>query len=166
MVCRVVRSLSMVTLAAVTVGFSALAPVGTRDTIALAECSQTTSEDSEVSAAPAAPIDVALDVEPTTVSQATLDELTVRGVITNHGDAAIDTQLIASELLINGQPSFAWGLAIGNGYRDMRETALPPGEQVDFSRVLGKSLVHAPGDYEIVLRVLGVDSGPVQIHVQ
>ena len=112
------------------------------------------------------PIQVVLDVEPTSVSSDNLDQLTVHGVVINNGDAPIDTQLVSSDLLVNGQPSFAWSLAIGNGLRDMRESALPAGEQVDFSRVMGSSLVQGPGDYEMVLRVLGVDSSPVQVHVQ
>jgi|SRR5579859_1416237 len=156
-----VRLLATTSLVAVWLGASPSGAYGVLPRTALAACSDT-SGGSDVSSAP---IDVALDVQPTTVSQDNLDQLTVRGVVTNHGDAPIDTQLVSSELLVNGQPSFAWGLAIGNGLRDMRETALPPGEQVAFSRVMGKSLAQGPGDYEMVLRVLGVDSPAVQVHV-
>ncbi len=106
---------------------------------------------------------VELEVDPAEVTQETLDLATVSGAVTNLGAETIDTRVRTSELRVNGESLPTWGLAIGNGPRDEREYALPPGERVEFSRVMGDSLFHGPGDYEFVLSVLGVDSESARV---
>lgn len=108
---------------------------------------------------------VSLAVVPAHVTQDTVDELTVRVRVENDGDAAVDLQLPGSTLSVDGRPLQVWNLAIGNGARDARESALPPGDAVEAARVLGRSLVHEPGDHEISIEVLGVRSEPVHVRV-
>lgn len=109
---------------------------------------------------------VTLSVSPDRVSEANLDELTVRVSVANEGDETVDLELPSSILTVDGEELQAWNLAIGNGARDVRESALEPGESVAAARVLGGSLVRAPGEHEIELTVLGVRSDPVHVVVQ
>ena len=111
----------------------------------------------------ATPLQVELEVDPVEVTPTTIDLATVKGAVTNRGGETIDTRVRHSELRVNGELLQTWGLAIGNGSRDEREYALPPGERVEFARVLGRELFDGPGDYEVVLNVLGVDSDPVRV---
>ena len=108
---------------------------------------------------------VEVEVDPAQVTPQTLDIATIRGAVTNAGDIPLDTQIRSSELRVNGEPLPTWGLAIGNGALDERESSLPPGERVAFTRVMGSSLFRGPGDYEVVLSVLGVDSDPARVTV-
>jgi hypothetical protein len=111
----------------------------------------------------ATPVQVELEVDPVEVTPTTIDLATVKGAVTNRGGDTIDTRVRHSELRVNGELLQTWGLAIGNGSRDEREYALPPGERVEFARVLGRELFDGPGDYEVVLNVLGVDSDPARV---
>ena len=106
---------------------------------------------------------VELEVDPAEVTPQTADIVTVNGAVTNLGDAPIDTRVRYSQLRVNGEPLPSWGLAIGNGARDEREYALPPGERVEFSRVMGSGLLRSPGEYDVVLDVLGVQSRPARV---
>src|SRR5215203_5195906 len=106
---------------------------------------------------------VELEVDPAEVTPETADIVTVNGAVTNLGDAPIDTRVRYSQLRVNGEPLPSWRLAIGNGARDEREYALPPGERVEFSRVMGSGLLRGPGEYDVVLDVLGVQSRPARV---
>jgi hypothetical protein len=110
-------------------------------------------------------IRVELIAEPAALTEQTLPTLTIRGIVTNLGSHTVDTQGYASELLVDDQPSMAWSMAIGNGARDARERALPPGERVELKRVMGSGLFKEPGDHTLVLRVRGVASNPVKVHL-
>jgi hypothetical protein len=89
--------------------------------------------------------------------------LDISGTVTNAGDSTVDTQLATSSLLVNGQASDVWGWAIANGLRSEREFALPPGEQVEFRRVLPSSLLPGLGRHELVLEVHGHRSPTVMV---
>ena len=105
---------------------------------------------------------VELAVTPARVSGDT--PLAIRGTVRNVGSSTLDTEIWASTLLINEKPSENWPLAIANGLRDEKEFALPPGERVEFRRVLpSSSLLSAPGRYELVLVVHGVRSAPIVV---
>ena len=112
-----------------------------------------------------APIDIQLIVEPAHLAAKQLSMLMVRCSVINNGVHPIDSGIRQSQLLVNGEPSLAWSLAIGNGTGDEHEHSLPSGERVDFSRQMGRSLLRGPGSYTLVLRVLGVDSAPVTVQV-
>ena len=108
---------------------------------------------------------VSLEVTPEHVSPEELDELTVRVSVENGGEETVDLQLPSSTLTVDGRPLQAWNLAIGNGARDARESALPPGDSIAATRVLGGSLVNEPGEHEIAIEVCGVRSDPVRVTV-
>ena len=108
---------------------------------------------------------VQLDVAPIDLTAQTLPTLLIRGMVTNLGGNTVDTQAYASELLVDGQPSMAWSMAIGNGSRAEGEQALRPGKLVVFERLMGDALFREPGDHVLVLRVRGVASAPVKVHL-
>jgi hypothetical protein len=114
----------------------------------------------------AVPLQVSLTVTPERVTEDELGGLTVRVSVANEGAEPVDLQLPASRLTVDGRPLQAWNLAIGNGARDARESALPPGDSVEAARVLGASLVREPGDHEVAIEVLGVRSAPVRLRVE
>ena len=107
-----------------------------------------------------------LTVTPDRVGEDALGELTVRVRVENEDDRTLDLQLPASRLSVDGHLLQAWNLAIGNGARDARESALPPGDAIEAARVLGRSLVDAPGEHEVSIEVLGVRSEPVRVVVE
>jgi hypothetical protein len=86
----------------------------------------------------------------------------VTGRVRNLTGSPIDTRVYMSDLLIDGAPWPSWSLVIGNGTIDARLVELPPGEEASFSRELDASSLPA-GRHVLVLRMLGVESNPVQI---
>jgi hypothetical protein len=105
---------------------------------------------------------VRLFVEPATVSGDS--ELSIRGDVLNSGVAEVDTRTHASVLLVDGEPAENWPLAIGNGIRDARELALPPGERIEFERRLpASSVLRRQGSHELILMVEGFRSPAVTI---
>jgi hypothetical protein len=103
-------------------------------------------------------LEVDLSVTPTRVSDDT--PLDIRGAVRNLGASEVDTQVFASNLLVNGEPSETWLWSM-NGLHDEREWALPPGERVEFRRILPASVLSGSGRYELVLVVQGIRSQPV-----
>ncbi len=89
-------------------------------------------------------------------------KIMVTGRVRNLTGSPIDTQVYMSDLLIDGVPWPSWSLAIGNGTIDARLVELPPGEEASFSRELDASSLPT-GRHVLVLRVLGVESNPVQM---
>jgi hypothetical protein len=110
-------------------------------------------------------LEVQLSVEPAELAPDG-DALTIFVTVVNRGDEVVDTQLAYSKLLVDGEPSLSWGLAIGNGVRDARESALGPGERVHAQRSLGRGLVSGTGSHELVLDVQGARSAPATIVVR
>ncbi len=109
---------------------------------------------------------VDLDVTPERVTTRSLDSLTVQVSVTNEDTETIDLQLPSSTLLVDGVPSRSWNIAIGNGAREARESALPPGDSIQVARVMGDGLVREPGDHEAVLEVRGVPSPPAHVVIE
>jgi hypothetical protein len=110
-------------------------------------------------------LEVELSVDPASVSERS--QLDIRGAVRNRGALDIDTRIYASDLVVNGAPSRSWSRAIANGISDEREFALPPGERVQFRRLLpASSVLPGPGRYELVLSVHGVQSAPVTVEWQ
>jgi hypothetical protein len=91
------------------------------------------------------------------------DQLTIRLAAVNDGSETVDPQVRMSRLLIDGEPSMTWSLAIANGAGDMREMALPPGERVEAARQFGASLLREPGAHELVAEAGGVRSNPATV---
>lgn len=85
---------------------------------------------------------------------------------TNQGDKVIDPELNRAKLFINGKESKVWGLAIGNGKREAKWFALPPGDTVSMGwSSMGESLFPAPGEYTLVLHFDNRKWEPIQVHV-
>jgi hypothetical protein len=82
----------------------------------------------------------------------------------NVGNKAINPKLYETVLLVNGQPSFAWGSAISNGPREEAWWNLQPGDTITASWPLGEAMFTQPGEYEVVLR-LGVEESSVYVRV-
>jgi hypothetical protein len=76
----------------------------------------------------------------------------------NAGTPPADTRRNGLEYLVNGQPSRMLAMAFGNGGRERRWAALPPGETVREARggptdpSFGQGLFPAPGDYDFTLQ--------------
>jgi hypothetical protein len=99
-----------------------------------------------------------------TADPATRLKMAGRGAFTlwmvahNAGARATDTRRDSLEYLVNGRPSLTLAMAYGNGLREVRWTALEPGDTVRDGRgsssdpTFGTSLFPAPGDYELVLK--------------
>jgi hypothetical protein len=105
-------------------------------------------------------------VKPERVTPAELDSLRVDLSVTNEDSETIDLQLPSSTMLVDGERSPSWNVAIANGAREARESALPPGDSITVSRVMGSGLVREPGDHEIVIEVRGVRSPPAHVVVE
>ena len=88
--------------------------------------------------------------------------LSVEAEVTNLGQDVVDPGLAGSTLLVDGERSVSWNVAVGNGAREAKASALPPGESVSVRRVM-EGLVRGPGDHELVLEVAGVRSAPVTV---
>ena len=85
---------------------------------------------------------------------------------TNQGGETVDPQLHRARLLVNGEESKAWSLAIGNGKREAKWFALPPGETVSMTwSSLGDSLFTRPGLFTLVLDFDETQSAPIQVEV-
>ena len=93
------------------------------------------------------------------------DELSVRVLVSNEGSSTVDTGIAGSRLLVDGEPSAAWSLAIANGARDVRERELPAGEQVEARRKLRARALGGAGVHELVLEAGGTRSHPVTVTV-
>jgi hypothetical protein len=120
-----------------------------------------------VSAEPRDLVDVALHVDPSelTVSQRRSFKISIAA--TNRADATVDPELHHVRLLVNGRQSKAWSLAIGNGKREPRWFALPPGETVSMTwSSLGESLLTGPGEFSLALLANGRKSAPVLVRVR
>ena len=57
-----------------------------------------------------------------------------------------------SDFLVGGASSHLLNLAFGNGAREARWSALPPGDEVSDQRNVGPRLFRAPGTYVVAFR--------------
>src|SRR3954451_25059748 len=80
-------------------------------------------------------------------------------VAANTSPVAIDPDLFAAHLLVNGERSTAFDLAVGNGVVPAGWDVLPAGETTPVVEYrLGEALFPEPGDYRLEL-VLGTGDG-------
>ncbi len=108
-----------------------------------------------------------LGAEPVRLPLEARDCLALSITATNTGSEVVDPELHRAQLLVNGEPSSAWSLAIGNGPREPRWFALSPGESVTMSwSSLGSAVLPEPGEYRLELRLDDVRSRPVRVVVE
>ena len=86
---------------------------------------------------------------------------------TNGGSEVVDPELHRARLFVNGKESKAWSLAVGNGKREAKWSALPPGETVSMTwSSMGESILTGPGTFTLVLRLDETELAPVRVRVQ
>lgn len=97
-------------------------------------------------------IEISFTAEPLRLTMAQRKNFKLTFSATNKGDEVINPELHAAKLFVNGQESIPWTLAISNGARETKWSALPPGETVSMSwSTLGKAMFPALGKFELVL---------------
>ncbi|MDA0163050.1 hypothetical protein OM076_22445 [Solirubrobacter ginsenosidimutans] len=107
-----------------------------------------------------------LDVEPTSLTLATLDQLKLTLTARNVGMAIVDPELHRARLTVNGTPSKAFANAVGNGRREEKWFALPAGDEVAMTwSTLGERLIFEPGDYALALSLDENAAEPVTVVV-
>jgi hypothetical protein len=111
-------------------------------------------------------IQTSLRAEPTSLTVDTRDQLRVTLSATNVGTEIVDPELHRAQLLVNGQRSQAFAFAVGNGRREAKWYALPPGDTVEMTwSTLGERLFDGPGEYSLVLSFDGREAEPVSVSV-
>lgn len=108
-------------------------------------------------------LEITLEIRPEEIDRDSIDNLTVVGRVRNAGREDIRPEVHRAALSINGQDSLTWSLAIGNGPLEDEKRTLHPGQSVEFSRVMGRTLFHQRGEYSCVLRLQGIESAPVTV---
>lgn len=100
------------------------------------------------------PIEILLLVTPTWLSMSEREHFRIGLVATNTSDAAVDPHLYASRLLVNGTPSVAFDLALGNSVMPAKWDLLPAGDTTPTVEwPLGDALFAEPSEYVLVLRL-------------
>jgi hypothetical protein len=82
----------------------------------------------------------------------------------NVSDGPIDPKIHETALLVNGEHSFAWDLAVQNGPRENAWWQLEPGQALSAFWPLGESMFARPGIYDATLR-LGAMESSIRIRV-
>lgn len=111
-------------------------------------------------------VDLKLTAEPLQLTMPERKNFKISIMAINRGDETIDPELHRAELFVNGKWSKIWSLAIGNGKREAKWSALPPGETASMTwSHIGESLFPNPGKYELVLRYFDRELEPIQVQV-
>ena len=111
-------------------------------------------------------IQLELTADPLQLSMSKRKDFKISIKATNHSNELIDPQLHEAELFVNSQRSVVWSLAISNGRREAKWSALPPRETVSMTwSSMGASLFPAPGDYTLVLHYGETQLDPIHVHV-
>ena len=75
-------------------------------------------------------------------------ELLIHFTLVNDGIKPIDPKIESSKIIINGEELENSGIILGNGPRDARWNALPPGDTLEFAYALEDSF-KKPGIYRV-----------------
>lgn len=123
----------------------------------------TTSSEPEPAAEPEPEVSASglrwtITAHPARLTMAERATFRLRRTATNEGIGPLDAMHSSAQFTLNGEASMALDLAFGNGAREMRWTAVPPGESVFDEREMGESLFPAPGTYRIAMTVEGTTS--------
>jgi hypothetical protein len=90
--------------------------------------------------------------------------LIVEFTLVNDGEATIDPKIGASRIVVNGTELEDSGLILGNGPRDARFDALPPGDNLRFVYALGDHFKE-PGVYRVSWQGASFRSPEVEFRV-
>jgi hypothetical protein len=111
-------------------------------------------------------IKLVLGVEPQKLTMSERKNFRISLSATNEGGVIIDPHLHEAKLFVNGKESKVWSLAIGNGKREAKWFALPPGETVSMTwSSMGESLLTRPGVFTLALRFDEMQLAPIQVQV-
>ena len=91
-------------------------------------------------------------------------DLSIHFTLVNDGGETLDPQLTASNIIINGKELKETGFILGNGPRDARWNALPPGESLRFNYALGEYFKE-PGIYEVAWKGKGFEAPAIVFRV-
>ena len=115
----------------------------------------------------AQPIVLHLEAAPQRLDASSLQSFRVTLTAENRGPEVIDPELRRTQLLINGTPSRAWSLTVGNGKRPPAWDALPPGRSVSMTWPgIGLSLFLQPGRFDLQLVLDDARSNVVHVTVE
>ena len=107
-----------------------------------------------------------LGAEPGRLTMSERKNFKISIAATNEGGKVINPQLHEARLFVNGKESTVWSLAIGNGKREAKWFALPPGETVSMTwSSMGESLLTGPGLFRLALRLDEMQLAPIQVQV-
>ena len=107
-----------------------------------------------------------LEAKPQRLTLAQRQRFRISLTATNQGSEIIDPELHNVRLFVNGQQSKAWSLAIGNGRREDKWFALPPGDTVAMTwSSLGEALFPEAGEFTLMLRYGDTELDPIQVQV-
>jgi hypothetical protein len=90
----------------------------------------------------------ALTVTPAASRRGETREPSLEFTLVNDGAEVLDPEIALSQLVVDGAVWPDSGLVLGNGPRDARFAALPPGDSLRFTRALGGSFPE-PGVYRV-----------------
>src|SRR5262245_4179514 len=79
----------------------------------------------------------------------TVDPFMVYFALVNDGEKAVNPEVEASQLFVNGKELKNWSFIISNGLRDDRWKKLPAGDYLSFGYDLGKYF-EKPGTYKLL----------------
>lgn len=94
---------------------------------------------------------------PTRLTMAERGAFRLRRQVTNTSDAPADAMAVTASFTVNGAPAVGLDLSFGNGVREARWAALPPGERASDERAVG-DLFEGPGEYVIAMTAGGATS--------
>jgi len=112
------------------------------------------------------PVKLVLRAEPQQLTLSERKYFKISLAAINQGREIVDPQLHRVKLLVNGEESKVWSLAISNGKREAKWFALPPGETVSMTWAsMGESLLTGPGVFTLALRFDDMQLAPIQVRV-
>jgi hypothetical protein len=106
----------------------------------------------------------ALGVNHVVFRRGEVKELNLEFTLVNDGEATIDPKIAESRIVVNGQELADSGFILGNGPRDARFAALPPGDHLQFGYALG-DYFKEPGLYRVSWRGTNFRSPEVAVRV-
>jgi hypothetical protein len=106
----------------------------------------------------------ALSVNHAAFRQGEIKNLAIEFTLVNDGDTVVDSKIADSRIVVNGKDLADSGFILGNGPRDARFNALPPGDRLRFSYALGEQFPE-PGVYQVSWRGKQFRSPEVVIRV-
>src|ERR1700752_4067430 len=107
---------------------------------------------------------VAISVSQPLFRQGRTKNLQIYFTLVNEGNKPIKPQIDLSKLVINGKELADSAWIFGNGIRDSRWEALPPGDAIEFTYALG-AYFEKPGIYEVSWKGPGFESPKIVFRV-